>query len=231
MRIHTKAFLDKTKRILQPHKGIILFLLLFFAFEFMWKVFVRFGEGDNERIMLVAGKDLTYCTDGICSFTAKTTYWLVHDVLNFSTFHRNGITLYFENSIPTDVIWGCIGLKQAIIFCSILIFYYGPWKKKLMYIPFSLIVIFIFNILRQAIISIIIKDPFPEWFIPFNEWQTGIPWENTYKDYIRLYTAWFEIFHRDIFTWIYYDGVLLFLWFFWEEKFNKPYQKSRMRKV
>lgn len=231
MGINTQVVLEKLKKTLQPHKGIILFLLLFFAFEFVWKVFVRFGEDDNEHIMLVAGKDLTYCTDGLCSLTTNTTYWLVHDILGHKSYNQLNNILYFDNAIPIEIVWGCVALKQMIIFGGIMIFYYGPWRKKLFYIPLSLIVIFIFNILRLTIISLVIKNPFPEWFIAYNVWQTGIAWENTYENYIRVYTDWFHLFHRDIFPWIYYNALLLALWFIWEEKFNKPYQKLRMRKV
>ena len=94
----------------------------------------------------------------------------------------------------------------------------------------SLLILVGVNILRQAIISIIIKDPFPEWFIPFNEWRYGIVWENTQENYWRFYTDWFELFHRDLFTWLYYDGVIFILWLIWEEKFNKPYQKLLKKK-
>lgn len=208
-------------------KGIGFFLFLFVLFDLIWKISIDFGEGDNERIMLVFGKDLTSYTDSACLWTAKATHWLVHDFLGFETFHRTGITLYFENSIHVDVIWGCIGLKQFIMFLFIMCFYFGPWEKKYWYIPLSLLILIIVNILRQAIISIIIKDPFPEWFITFNEWRHGIAWENTQANYWRFYTDWFELFHRDLFTWIYYDGVIFILWLIWEEKFNKPYQRLK----
>lgn len=211
----------------KSYKGILFFLFLFFIVDFLWKVSVHFGEGDNERIMLVFGHDFTLYTEKASILTAKCTYWLVHDLLGFKTFHREGITLYFENSLPVDIIWGCIGLKQYFMFAFIMCFYWGPMKKKLYYIPISIIILFTCNVLRQAFILIIIKNPFPEWFIPFNEWRYGIEWENGYETYKRFYTDWFQVFHRDLFTWVYYDGVLFMLWLIWEEKFNKPYQKIK----
>lgn len=214
---------------LAPAKGIIYFLFLFVVFDFLWKVAVDFGEGDNERILLVFGYDMTQYTDAACVWTAKATHWLVHTALGHENFYRSDITLFFENSIHVDVIWGCIGLKQFVMFLFIMILYYGPKKKKRWYIPMSLLILIIVNILRQAIISIIIKDPFPEWFITFNEWRYGIQWENTQENYWRFYTDWFELFHRDLFTWIYYDGVIFMLWLIWEEKFNKPYQKLKSK--
>lgn len=212
---------------LTPLKGILYFLFLFVIFDFIWKVAVDFGEGDNDRIMLVFGRDCTSYTDTACLWTAKATYWVVHDLLGYKDYQRVGITLFFNNSIHADVIWGCIGLKQFIMFLFIMCFYFGPGKQKYWYIPLSLLILILFNILRQAAISIIIKDPFPEWFISFNEWRHGVTWENTPTSYWKFYTDWFELFHRDLFTWLYYDGVLFILWLIWEEKFNKPYQKLR----
>lgn len=222
-----KKYIDLLFRFLRPIKGIVFFLFLFVIFDFLWKIAVDFGEGDDERILLIFNHDFTVYTDAICLWTAKTTHWFVHSVLGYENFHRIGITLFFENSIHVDVIWGCIGLKQFIMFLFIMVLYYGPRKQKYWYIPMSLLILVIVNILRQAIISIIIKDPFPEWFITFNEWRYGLVWENTQENYWRFYTDWFELFHRDLFTWLYYDGVIFVLWLIWEEKFNKPYQRLK----
>lgn len=214
---------------LAPLKNISFFLLLFVLFDLIWKITVDFGEGDNERIMLVLGKDFTAYTDSACLWTAKATHWVVYNLLGYKDFHRIGITLFFENSLHVDVIWGCIGLKQFIMFFFIMCLYFGPRKQKYWYIPLSLLILVIVNILRQVVISIIIKDPFPEWFITFNEWRHGIVWQNTHESYWRFYTDWFELFHRDLFTWIYYDGVIFALWLIWEEKFNKPYQRFKAK--
>lgn len=226
----TKKYKDLLFRHLGPFYGVFFFIFLFVVFDLIWKITIGFGEGDNERILLFLGKDLTAYTDSACLWTAKATHWIVHDLLGYETFHRRGITLFFEGAIPVDIIWGCIGLKQFFLFLFIMCLYFGPWKQKCWYIPMSLFILIVVNILRQAVISIIIKDPFPEWFITFNEWRQGIVWENTSANYWRFYTDWFELFHRDLFTWIYYDGIIFILWLFWEEKFNKPYQRIRRQK-
>lgn len=212
---------------LMPFKDIIWFLILFVSFELIWKLCVHIGE--DESILLVFGKDLTAYTKGFCLWTAKSVYWLVHDVLNYYDFQRSGVYLYFENSLRVDIIWGCTGLKQYIMFSFILLFYFGPVKKKLWYLPMSILILAIINILRLAIICIIIKDPFPAWFIPVNEWYNNRVWENTQEVYWQFYTDWFHVFHKDIFTWVYYDGVIFLLWLIWEERVNKPYQRLKNR--
>lgn len=212
-------------KTLVPFKDIIWFLCLFLIFEFIWKLCVH--QGENERILLVLGKDLTHYTEGISLWTAKAVYWFVHDFLGYADLEMYGITLYFKGSIPVDIIWGCTGLKQLFMFTFIIVFYFGPARKKLWYIPMSLIILIIINILRLCIIFIIIKDPFPEWFISVNEWYNNRVWENTGESYIQFYKDWFNVFHRDIFTWIYYDGVIFILWLIWEEKIRKPYARLK----
>ena len=216
------------KRI-EPFKNIIWFLCLFLIFEFIWKLCVH--QGEDERILLVLGKDLTAYTEGINRWTAKSVYWFVHDVLGYKDFYLlNGVTLYFKGSIPIDIIWGCTGLKQLFMFAFILTFYFGPAKKKLWYIPLSLVILLLINIIRLSIIFLIIKNPFPEWFIAVNEWYNNRDWINTRECYLMFYKDWFNVFHRDIFTWIYYDGVIFILWLIWEEKIRKPYLRKHLNK-
>ncbi|WP_029905020.1 archaeosortase/exosortase family protein [Prevotella sp. 10(H)] len=229
MKIKDNIYITTLREKLGPFRDIIWFLCLFLIFEFIWKVCVH--QGENERILLVLGKDLTAYTEGMNRWTADIVYWVVHDLFGYKNFQIvNGTTLFFENSIPVDIIWSCTGLKQLFMFSFILAFYYGPVKKKLWYLPLSLFILLLINILRLAIIFIIIKDPFPEWFISVNEWYNNCTWENTKECYYKFYKDWFNIFHRDIFVWIYYDGVIFVLWLIWEEKIRKPYQRLISKK-
>ncbi len=224
------TIIEKSKKTfgeqLKPFKNIVWFLCLFLIFEFLWKLCVH--QGEDERVLLILGKDLTSYTEGINHWTAETVYWVLHNLLGYKDFHLiNGITLYFEGSIQIDIIWGCTGLKQLFMFSFIMLFYFGPRKKKLWYIPLSLIILVIINIVRLTIIFIIIKNPYPDWFIPLNEWYNNRIWENTKECYLVFYKDWFNIFHRDVFKWIYYDGVIFLLWLIWEEKIRKVDNKKR----
>lgn len=210
---------------LKPFKGILWFLFLFLLFDVVWKIFVH--QGETERILLLMGKDITSYTTGICLFTAQAVHWTVQNIFGYDDFKINGIQIYFDGGLPIDIIWGCTGIKQLMMFAFIMIFYFGSWQKKLWFIPLSLFIIFVINILRLAIIAIIVKDPFPEWFIPFNEWYNSRTWLNSRATHQQFYEDWFNIFHKDVFVWVYYDGVMFLLWLIWEEKVNKPYQRLR----
>lgn len=212
---------------LKPFKDIVWFIILFLTFDFIWKLAIRPAE--DEAILMVFGKNLTSYTEGICLWTAKAVHTIVHSIFGYEDFTRDGTTLYFdrEEKLNINIIWGCTGLKQLIMFVFIMIFYFGPIKKKLWFIPLSLIILAGINILRLAIISVIVKDPFPEWFIGINEWYNDRTWVNTAECHKQFYIDWFNVFHRDVFTWLYYDGVILLMWLLWEEKVNKPYQRLK----
>lgn len=211
-------------------KGILWFLFLFILFDFIWKLCIH-ADPEDESILLFLGIDVTAYFEGLCLWTTRIVYWVIHTLLGYKDFHMEGITLYFTNSLPVDIIWSCTGLKQQFMFLFIMSFYFGPWKKKLWFIPISLIFLLIINILRLTVIFLIIKNPFPEWFISVNEWYNDRIWDNTRTTYRQFYNDWFNVFHRDIFTWIYYDGIILLLWLFWEEKFNRPFQKLRNKVI
>ena len=218
-----KIWEHKLLKPFAPFKGIIWFLILFLLFEFIWKLCIR--EGDNEAILLILGKNATRYTTDICLWTAKAVHFVVHSIFGYDNFKTDGIYLYFNGSLRIDIVWGCTGLKQLLMFLFIIVFYYGPTKKKLWFVPISMVVLILINIFRLAIICIIIKNPFPTWFIGVNEWYNDRTWSNTQANYWLFYRDWFDLFHKDIFTWVYYDGVIFILWLIWEEKVNKPYQK------
>lgn len=209
---------------LKPFKYIAWFLCLFLIFELIWKLCVH--EGEDEGILLIFGKDFTRYTEGLNTWTAESIYWFVHNILGYHDFKINETFLYFTGSIPIEIVWGCTGVKQLFMFSFILICYYGPWKKKLWYIPMCLFLLVFINILRLSIIFIIIREPFPEWFIGVNEWYNGHTWYNTRDSYYQFYRDWYNLFHRDILTFIYYDGVIFILWLIWEEKFRKSSSKK-----
>lgn len=218
-------FVRTVLKKISPIKGILYFLVLFFFFEFIWKLCVH--EVDNGETLLVLGSDFTSLIYPICLFTAKITYWVIHSLLGYSGFHIDGLFIYFEDSLKMQIVFGCTGLKQVLQFSFVIIGFWGPWKKKLIFIPLSILILFVVNILRLVITSFVIKDGFPEWFIAFNTTYNGQTWDGTSESYWRYYVDWYHFFHDRIFKWIYYDGILFLLWIFWNEKINIPYQKMR----
>lgn len=219
--------IQSTLTPLKPIKDVALFLFLFLLFEFLWKLCVHLGTDGESFIVL--GKDLTLYIEPICRFDAKIVYYIIHDLLGYQNFHINGKIVYFENALKLNIIWTCTSIKQLLMFSFIMIFYLGPTRKKLIFTPIALIFLSFSNIIRLVISSLLLKNGFPEWFIPVNEILNDTTWENTQSCYMKFYIDWYKFFHDGIFNWIYYDGIMLLIWLLWQEKFNKPYQHQKIQ--
>lgn len=214
-------FLD----FIKPVKGILFFLFLFLLFEFIWKLSVSTGE-DGEQFF-VLGYNLTHLIYPICKLDARIVYWIIHDLLNYDTFNIDKTVVYFDNSLKIQIILGCTSVKQWLMFTFIMAFYYGPWKKKLVFIPVSLIFLSFINIVRLVVSSFLVKDGFPEWFIPMNEFFNGAKWDASPATHWQFYRDWYHFFHDGFFKWVYYDGIMFLIWLFWQEKINLPYQRLK----
>lgn len=212
---------------IEPIKDIAYFLFLFLFFELIWKLFVHEANGGEQ--LLIVGKDVTNVIYPICLWTAQFTYYIIHDILGFSTFNRDDLFIYFDDSLKMKIVWGCTGVKQMLLFTFILICYKDPSKKKVLFIPFSIFLLFFVNIARLIISAFLVKDGFPDWFIPINESFNHIQWDNTTQSYWQFYKDWYYFFHDGFFKWIYYDGVMFLLWLLWQEKFNLPYQQRKKK--
>lgn len=214
-------------KLIGPIKEIVYFLFLFLFFELLWKLCIHEFDDDNQ-MLFVLGTNLTSLVYPICLWTAKVSYWVIHNLLGYESFHINNLYIYFDNSLKLKIIWGCTGVKQMLQFIFILCFIGGPWKKKLTFIPISLIILSLINFIRLIATSFILKDGFPDWFILFNETFNHVEWNNTTQTYLIFYKDWFHLFHDTIFKWVYFDGVMFLLWLFWQEKINRPYQEGKL---
>ena len=93
---------------------------------------------------------------------------------------------------------GCSGLKQFLQWIVLMSFFPGPWKQKLWFIPFGLIVIHVVNIFRISFLSVLLI---------YNNDQ--VTWDFTHDWILRPF----------------FYVVMFGMWVIWVEKFQKP--KSR----
>lgn len=220
-----RQIIGKLNKQIEPIKGILYFLFLFLLFEFLWKLCIK-EEYRGESIFFF-GKDITNLVYPVCLWTAKATYWIIHDLMGYSNFHIDGILIYFDNSLRLKIVWGCTGVKQIILFTFIMLCYFGPRKKKLKYILISVFILNFINILRLVVTAFIVKGGVPDWFISFNQVFNNTVWDNSPQTYWRFYSDWYYFFHDGFFKWVYYDGVMFLLWLYWQEKINLPYQRTK----
>jgi len=193
--------LSRIKHFFKPYKGILFFLFLLFFFHFSWKIAID-GDIYSENIYLF-GEDITpswFYTS--CHWLTQATAWFIHLFPNTQDLIVKGNMLKFstEGNIWIRIIWGCLGFKQMLIYSGIILFYWGPFLKKLWYIPMGCFILTIYNIIRVA----------------STVWLTdGDPGR-------------FQSLHDGILRYIYYTIVFL-LWVVWAELIDKNRYKYAIR--
>ena len=185
---------EKLIETLQPYKGILYFLFLLFLFHFSWK-FAIDGDMDSTQIYLF-GKDITpawFFT--ACNWLTIAAAWFIQLFPNTEELKVGYDLLRFPDTAGSlRIIWGCTGIKQMFIFSGIMICYFGPWKKKLWYIPMGCVILTIYNVIRIASTSLLTK---------------GIQDREAFVEE-------FNSLHDGVLRYIYY-GIIFILWVCWEE--------------
>ena len=179
--------------VAKPFKGLLFFVFLLFFFHFLWKISID-GYMDSDYMYLF-GKDITpswFST--ACQCFAKTVARFIQLFPNTQDllFDKDKMKFATEGNSWIRIIWGCLGFKQMLIYSGIILFYWGPFLKKLWYIPLGCCILTVYNVIRIAVIV----------------WQTdGHPEK-------------FDSLHDGILRYIYYTIVFL-LWVVWEEVVRK----------
>ncbi|MFV0391910.1 MAG: exosortase/archaeosortase family protein [Paludibacteraceae bacterium] len=184
---------------LKPYSEIIYFVIILLAAHFFWKFFIIGDESDDHVTFF--GIDISFPFVFMAQHIADVTYdvlvWLGYDV----TLTSNNVIQHNLSKNAIHIVWGCTGIKQAYIFFCIVAFYKGPWKHKLWYIPTGLFCIYLFNIFRIILITIIInKNP-----------------------------EQFDLWHEHIMKYAFYALIFL-LWVVWNEKFASRQQDGSVQR-
>lgn len=184
-------------RFFKPYMGILFFIFLLFFFHFSWKIAID-GDMDSENIYLF-GKDITPSWfDDSCRGFVQIIAWFIHLFPNTHDLivHNSQLKFSTEGNSWIRIIWGCLGFKQMSIYAGIILFYWGPFLKKLWYIPMGCCILTIYNVIRIATI-VWLTDGHPERF---------------------------DSLHDGILRYIYYTIVFL-LWVVWDECIVKKNHK------
>ena len=195
---------NKIKQIiasLKPYNGILYFSVLLFFFHFSWKIAVD-GDMKGDYIYLF-GKDITPAWfHTACLWLTSAIAWFVRLLPGMHDLVREPAALYFpDGGIRILIVWGCTGIKQMFIFAGIILFYWGPFLKKLVYIPLGCIILTAYNVIRIGLVAV----------------------------FTRGYPERFDSLHDGIFRYIYYTVVFL-LWVYWEEVTVKKYTREKCKR-
>jgi exosortase/archaeosortase family protein len=198
--------IDKIKQFIISHKGILYFLVLLFFFHFAWKIAID-GDMDDggvgEDYMYLFGRDITPAWFHTATlWLTSAVAWFVQLLPGTQDLIREPNALYFpDGKITILIAWGCTGIKQMFIFAGIILFYFGPFLKKLWYIPLGCLILTIYNVIRIGLITV----------------------------FTRGYPERFDSLHDGIFRYIYYTIVFL-LWVYWEEVIVKKYRNEKYQR-
>lgn len=182
---------------LEPFRGVILFAVVLMLSNFFWKYNVLGDEArDCDTTVTFWGLDISapfiFMAHHVSSLAADILHLLGNKVIV-----KPDNILGYSNGSSVQIIWACTGLKQAYICFCILLFARGSWKRKIWYIPLSMVVVYLFNLIRITyIVSTIENHP-----------------------------NWFEFLHLYAFKYTFY-GIIFLLWMYWEEKLSNDKQSA-----
>ena len=123
--------------------GIVFFFLLLFLSYCIWKFSAKFLNTDEHL-------------KGIYTLLIRADANLTRYILNLLTIDTttDGSILFFSNQKAILITPQCSGLQHIFEICFILLFYSGPAKHKVWYIPLSIILIYLAAVIHLVILGI-----------------------------------------------------------------------------
>jgi exosortase/archaeosortase family protein len=176
---------------LQPYKGVIYFVVILLLSHFFWK-FTVLGDDSNTKVTFF-GINISAPFIYFSNLTASLSVRILHLFGSTVELFNENVLRYAGENTGVRVVWACSGLKQAYILLCIILFYRGPFIKKLWYIPPGVFILFCYNVLRIVLITAMVKN----------------------------HSEWFHFLHEYFFKYLYY-GIIFLMWVIWEEKIAKP---------
>lgn len=153
---------------LEPYRDILLFVAAMLLADWFWKLTVHGDEGGDSVTWLCF--NLTPFFDALARHTAESVYALLQP-FKPSLFLSDGLVIGYEGGKATHIAWSCTPVKQAFIFTAILLSappYKGMAWHKLWYLPLCLGLVYVVNILRIAVVVLVIENH-PELFTLFHD--------------------------------------------------------------
>lgn len=180
------AGITTLRTALRPYYEILKFLLVVALVHFAWKL--SFSASADDSVITFLWFNLSQPFIWLANHLTAVTQFIINDIFGIETFRYNQ-QLYFENSPGISIVWACSGVKQYLMMLFVLIFAGGSLLKKLWYIPLSIAIIYLLNIARLVILTLV----------------------------TRHNADWFDFTHKVIFRAVIYGG-LFFMWWLWVEK-------------
>ena len=175
---------------LEPFRGVIIFAVVLMLSNFFWKYNVL-GDEDTmaDSVVTFCGTNISAPFNWMAHHVSDVCYFILHSLDSSVSLDHVRNVFHYSNGNRVQIVWACTGMKQAYICFCIMAFSRGSWKKKLWYVPLTLLAVYLINIFRISFIVATIEN----------------------------HPGWFELLHLYIFKYAFY-GIIFFMWVFWEEK-------------
>jgi len=129
--------------------------------------------------------------DVLVELLFNNSVWALHHLTHY-TFTTNGHDILMAKGY-VGVHAGCSGLKQFLEWIVLMVFFPGPWKHKLWFIPVGLLVTHLVNVFRISFLSVLLNY-YPQY------------WHFTHDNILRPF----------------FYVVMFGMWVIWVEKFRNP---------
>lgn len=202
----------KLLSLLKANKDIVMFLVIMClsqAVFLYWYLPQNVDEKLNEIIPLRTRTEKIHAMvyAKAIYYTAKV-FPAYRDIKVMSTWkkgdtqYENAITYPSNSHFPFFYITlPCNGYKVYWQFLCVILFYFGPWRKKLWYIPLGILVLATINGIRLITLYFVGRE---------------LP-------------GFYDFYHVEGSRYIMYPLIFI-LFMIWERKINRPYQEERERK-
>ncbi|MCK5703840.1 MAG: archaeosortase/exosortase family protein, partial [Cyclobacteriaceae bacterium] len=150
------VFLKTIKNFISKHnlyvlRDVVIFILITLAIHFIWRLWAR-------QFNYAPISDFMYSImNAMAVEVYRESAWMIEGIIDIV---RVDDTMYmhFPNKCMMYINEGCSGLKQMLQFSLLMIFFPGPWKKKLWFIPLGVIIMHLTNLFRVVGLAIIMNN-------------------------------------------------------------------------
>ncbi len=152
-----KKFIEKYR--LYALREVLLFMIITVVIHYSFRYWA------NELHFEPVREDVRIVQGWLIDDVYVKSKWVVSNVLNIPiiTDDENKV-IYFNNNGYIGVSGGCSGFKQILQFLLLFLIYPGPWKHKLWFIPFGILIVYLTNLMRIISLSVVVIT-YPEQFL------------------------------------------------------------------
>ncbi len=148
----TPTFRTRFRAAFAPYADISIFVVTLLVANYFWKFTVL---GDESGTMVTwFGLDITAPFDILCCHITTVVLWLI-GLFRDTCVQDTACSFHFLSGVLILVEWSCSGLKQTFIWTMLMLTTRGGWKHKTWFIPLGWLCIYVFNILRIVLISLL----------------------------------------------------------------------------